>query len=447
MHTISPEDHHDREIGVGPVSRRLILAGGLASVGACATATGRGRDVAALDAAADIETYVGFGQKNAGSAGDAACGSWIESQLERAGFQAERHPINALEISERDPSLQIANARVYVSTHTSGATRAFSSITAPVRVWGAFASAEATAGAIIVAHLPNQRWSSAEQPAIRQIIERASYANAAALVLVTNGPTRELIKLNRKIVSETRGPVALISPREWSTLDAALRQAPAAHATLTLNAAETPRPAFNVVGRLDRGATSTIIVSTPRSGWTACAGERGPGVAVFLALARWAPTVYRQHNLLFLCTSAHEFENAGNAAAIEEFAPAPDQTALWLHLGAGFAARDWHESGGQLAPLPSADAQRFLVTTPNFLEAARSSFAGVSGLESPYSTERGASGELQNIIAAGYTSIAGMLGAHRFHHVAADDMSCVDPQHTTEVISRVQRFMANSLPA
>ena len=44
--------------------------------------------------------------------------------------------------------------------------------------------------------------------------------------------------------------------------------------------------AHNVVARIERGPR-WIVVTTPISGWFGCGGERGPGVALFLGLARW----------------------------------------------------------------------------------------------------------------------------------------------------------------
>ena len=54
-----------------------------------------------------------------------------------------------------------------------------------------------------------------------------------------------------------------------------------------------------------------------------------------------------------------------------------------MHLGAAVAARDWHERGAQLSPLPSADPQRFLLASGALLNAARAAFAGQPGLEAP----------------------------------------------------------------
>ena len=425
-------------------SRRALLAAGTLALSGCASA-GKARSQSMEEqVGADLAAYVAFGEKNAGGAGDTATGAWIEARLVSAGFSTQRHTLGAAAIEGRDPVIEIGGMRLPVVAHTFGPGGGFDSIQAPLQVWGAPSIAVDSAGAIVVAHLPNQRWSSAEQPAIRQTIERAFSQDAVALVLVTHGPTRELIKLNRRLQPAPRpGPVALLAPRDWGQIAASAIAAPTA--VLALRAIERTREAFNVIGRLDRGAPSTIIVSTPRSGWTTCAGERGPGIAAFLALAQQAPRRFPRHNLFFLCTSSHEFENAGNAAIIEQLAPAPEQTALWLHLGAGFAARDWHESGGQLAPLPSADPQRFLITSPHLLETARAAFTGLPGLEAPYSTEGGGAGELSNIIAAGYAAVIGLLGAHRFHHVAQDDMRCVDAMQVSDAIIRIEHLMQGSL--
>lgn len=438
MHTIPVLDHGAWP-NRGPLfSRRRFATAGLGALAACAS-PGPHPTPGLASLSADLETYVSFGPKNAGGSGDAAVGAWIETRLAGEGFDVERHPVEALAIEQQTPSLVVGEARAPVATHWTGPTGSFASASGPIEVWGAPAGMFAAprpghAQPIIIAHLPVQRWSSVEQPAIRQIVERAFAQGAAGLVLVTHGPTRELIALNRRLAPQAPGPIALMAPRAWPAIETALRANVGPSGTLEFNAVENRRQAFNVVARLDRSAPSTIVVSTPRSGWTECGGERGPGIGVFLALAAWAPRAFARHNLLFVCTSAHEFENAGAAAMLEELAPAPEATALWLHLGAGFAARDWHEMGGELQPLSSSDPQRFLAASPHLLTKARAAFAGLAGLETPYSIERGAAGELSHIIAAGYPAIMGMLGAHRFHHVAGDDMRCVQPSHVADVL-------------
>ncbi|MCL4713369.1 MAG: hypothetical protein KJZ75_00550 [Hyphomonadaceae bacterium] len=359
--------------------------------------------------------------------------------MSELGYATERQPIPALDLDLQRCTLALAGRGVDLAVHDTGPSPAQMRIEAPLVDWSpGLTSLSGAGGAVVIAHLPQRRWSSAAQPEIAAAIARVFTAGAGALILVTHGPTGELIRLNRPLTNE-RGPVLMLAPKAWRAFDIA------AHAgrnvSLALDAPPSTREAFNLIGRLDRGARRSIVVSTPRSGWGVCAGERGPGVAVFLALARWMRDRFTGHNLVFVSTSSHEFENTGGAAFIESKAPTPDQTALWLHLGAGFAARDWHEAGGRLLPLPSADPQRFLVASSDFVALARAAFAGAPGLEAAYDASAGAAGELATVLAAGYAAAIGMFGAHRFHHTALDDLNCVEPAHTDDVLMRTQRLL------
>jgi hypothetical protein len=164
---------------------------------------------------------------------------------------------------------------------------------------------------------------------------------------------------------------------------------------------------------------------------------------VWLALARWAVRELAAYNVAFLCTSGHEYENLGSEHVLRDAAPPPDKVALWLHLGANVATCDWHELGaGAFLPLPSADPQRFLVTSPMLVAAARRAFAGLPGLEMAYPSDQGSAGELTNIIAAGYSRVAGIFGAHRFHHARTDDARCVSPALTGRVIESCKAMIS-----
>jgi hypothetical protein len=421
------------------LSRRAALGAGLAGLaGACASLPQAGSAESAL--AADLAAFAGFGAKNAGGAGDTASGAWIEGRLSELGYATERQAIPALDLTVQQSTLALAGRDVELAVHDSGLSPAPTRLEAPLVNWSpGLTSLSGAGGAIVVAHLTSRRWSSAAQPEIADAIARAFAAGASALILVTHGPTGELIRLNRPLANG-RGPVLLLlAPKAWREFDIAAYAG--RRVTLTLDGRQSAREAFNLIGRLDRGARHSIVVSTPRSGWGVCAGERGPGVAVFLALAHWMRDRFAGHNLVFVSTSSHEYENTGGAAFIESKAPAPDQTALWLHLGAGFAARDWHEAGGRLLPLPSPDPQRFLIASADFVAPARAAFSGAPGLEAAYDAGGGAAGELTNVLSAGYRDAIGMFGAHRFHHTAMDDMSCVEPAHAEEVLTRAQRLL------
>lgn len=420
------------------LNRRSALGAGLAGLaGACASTTGA--QLARAAVADDLAAYAGFGAKNAGGPGDTAAGAWIEGRLSQLGYVSERQAVPGLELIVQQSRLALAEHAIDPAVHDLGQSAQPMRVEAPLFSWSpGLTSLGGASGAIVIAHLPSRRWSSATQPEIRDAITRAFAASAAGLILVTHGPTGELIRLNRPLASE-RGPVLLLAPKAWRELDVAAHVGRAV--TLALDARQPTREAFNVIGRLDRGRPRSIVVSTPRSGWGLCAGERGPGVAILLALARWMRERFTAYNLVFVSTSSHEFENTGGAAFIQTQAPGPDETALWLHLGAGFAARDWHEAGGRLLPLPSPDPQRFLVASSGLIAHARAAFSGAPGLEAPYDASAGSAGELANVLSAGHEAAIGMFGAHRFHHTALDDMSCVEPAHTEDVLTRTQRVL------
>jgi hypothetical protein len=277
-------------------------------------------------------------------------------------------------------------------------------------------------------------------------VDAAVAGGAKAVVIITKGPTRKVIALN----ADGRAPmfplpVGLLAPADAGPfLAGAMQRAPA---TVVITGRGGRRPAFNLIGRIVRGERPWVVVSTPRSGWFTCAGERGGGIAAWLELARWGPAALRDYNLAFLCNSGHEYENLGAQESLRAAAPASAETAFWLHLGANVAARDWHEGLFGLEPLSGADSQRYLVLSARLLPSARRLFAGFPGLENPYPTTRFSAGELTAIIAAGYPSVAGVFGVHRFHHVADDDARCAPADAIAAAALAFRQLLAEATAA
>lgn len=425
------------------LSRRIAMAG---AVGLVAGVRGKGKAMPGRDRiSADLDRYIAFGNKASGGAGDTATGEWLEAELRRAGAETVRQSFDTPFFSPKRAEVIAGEARVPVLP------LAIVVPTGPTGVRGRLVRVEpgmplpTMQGAIAWIELPYARWSSALVKPIAETVRAATAAGAIAALLITNGPTGKAIALNADgrtpLVDR---PVAILAPEKAGPLRALLG-API-EVTLVLDGEGGRRPAFNLAARWDRRKGSHVVVSTPRSGWTACAGERGPGIATWLSLARWAPAALAAHNLLFLCNSGHEYENLGSEHALQALAPPPEETALWLHLGANLAARDWHEAGaGTLLPLPSADPQRFLVVSPALLPLARRCFQGLAGLEVPYPAQTGSAGELSTILAAGYQRVAGIFGAHRFHHVAEDDARCVDAGLVSPVRDACQQMLRQAV--
>lgn len=425
-------------------SRRSFLAGTVALPLTAVAAAKLPLNVQA-SVAADLERYIGFGSKQAGGAGDNACGTWLAEEIERLGFKIERQEFSAPFFEPTRSELLCGETKAPLWPQPIVVQTGADGITGPlVRIDKAGRAEASLDGAIALIDLPFGRWSTALAKPIREPIAAAFAAGAKAAVVITNGPTGKIIALNADGRAPMFGkPVALLAPENAEPfLAAAMRRA---SATMFVSGNNGRRPAFNFVGRIDRGKPRWLVVSTPRSGWYGCAGERGPGVAAWLWLARWTSKAVQGYNLAFVCNTGHEYEYLGASEALKTFTPKPAETHFWLHLGANVAARDWHEGLGQWQPLPSVDTQRFLSLSPSLLPLAREVFVGHPGLEAPYSSDKLSAGELTEIIAAGYAPAAGVFGIHRYHHVAEDDARCVSAASVASTAAAFQGFIERLL--
>lgn len=417
-------------------SRRGFLAGSAALPTA---ALARVPEDLTARVAADLDRYIGFGIKHAGGPGDTACGAWLTREIEALGFRTEQQPVSVPYFIPERTELVCGTAKATVWPQPIVVPTGPEGVTGPlVRIDGAGRPTAPLAGAIALLELPYARYSTAIAKPVREPIAAAFTAGAKAVVVITTGPTGKVIALNadgRKPMFA--GPVALLAPADAGPfLAAAIQGTPA---TLTVTGENGRRPASNFIGRLDRGKPKWLAVSTPRSGWTQCAGERGGGIAAWLWMARWASKAVTTHNLAFICNTGHEYENLGAAEALKATAPKPADTHFWLHLGANVASQDWHELTGQV--LPGIDTQRFLSVSPALLPLARATFAGHVGLEAPYSSDTLSAGEQIEILAAGYARVAAVFGLHRYHHVLGDDARCISAANVARTAMAFQKLV------
>ncbi len=391
---------------------------------------------------ADLLRYVGHGEKRAGGPGDTACGEWLAGELDRAGYAVERQTFQAPWFEATRAELTLGGTTVPVHPQPIVRPTGPEGVAGPlVRVDAAGRFSGSLQGALALVDLPHARWSSMMARAARGPVEAAFAAGAKAAVVITNGPTGKVIALNADGREPMfAGPVALIAPEAADVFLAGAYDR--AGARLTIDGQGGRRPAFNFVGRMDRGKGRWLAISTPRSGWFTCAAERGPGVAAWLDLARWAPAALPDHDLAFVCNTGHEYEYLGAAEAMKAIAPPVAQTRFWLHLGANVAARDWHEIPGQMNPLPGADSQRFLSLSADLLPLARDIFAGQPGFEAPVSSAALAAGELEEVIRSGYAPAAGVFGIHRYHHGAEDDARCLNVPATVAAARGFRRLVS-----
>lgn len=386
-----------------------------------------------------LERYQGLGDKASGGPGDTASGAWIEGELKALGYVTARQAIETPAYAgEAALSAGAATAQLIPQAHVVP--------TAPEGLTGLLYVAGPGKGGpgIALLVLPYARWSTAVGQVERRV-RAATASGASAVVIVTTGPTGEACALNAPLESPLFDrPVAVLAPKDAEPFLQAAARGEAA--TLRMAGRSFHRPAFNVTATLKRGAAKSLVLSTPRSGWFGCAGERGTGLAAWLLLARWAAQAKLPVDLALIATSGHEYEYAGGEAFIRDLAPKPADTALWVHLGANVAARDWHERGPVLSPLPSADPQRYLLASSTLVAGARTAFEGLPGLEQVYAADPAlAAGELASILKGGYDPVVGVFGSHRFHHTRADDLRCVSPALVPPVATAMAKVIAGAL--
>ncbi|MBL8556505.1 MAG: M28 family peptidase [Phenylobacterium sp.] len=424
------------------VGTGMLAAGAAASARAAVDPAAAGGDAAWLQGV--LERFAGFGIKASGGPGDTASGAWVEGDLTALGYRCERQAFETPDADVRTATLKVGERTASVYPQAIVKTTGPGGLSGPLKLAATPGSLE---GAIALIVLPFKRWGFIGDPDVARPLTDAFARGAAAAVLVTTGPTREVIALNVHPTQPGHAkPVATLAPRDAEPFVAAAAAGQAA--TLTVDAVVGRRAAYNVIARLDRGAKKTLIVTTPRSGWFTCAAERGAGLAVWLSLAHWLAAAKPRVNLEFVATSGHEYIYYGGEQYLEHHAPKPADTHLWVHIGASAAARDWHEFGQTLRPLPTPDSSRVLTATPQVIEATRRAFKGISGLEAVYPADRAnAGGELVNVIEAGYTPAIGLYGGHRFFHTPGDDMRCVSGELVAPVAKAFRAAVAASLPA
>lgn len=421
-------------------SRREILSG-LAAPALLAHNPGLASDrredpLSAARLQASLERYEAAGVKSSGGPGDEETGAWLAGVLRMSGFTPFAPASTSFPVPFFDPRQQsleiIEGARAPVRAQSVVVQTPADGITAPLTRRSGLHDGGDSSGAIALVDLPSGRRGDIDN--VAPMVKACSAAGAVAVVLVTNGPTREAQMLNapgdHPIVSV---PVCIMAPKDAAPfLKAAATRM---RARLHIVGTQGHRPARNVVGTIDRGAKHWIVVTTPRSGWTYCAGERGPGVAIWTALAQTLPNALPNYNLMFAALSGHEHHGPGTTLLIDH-APPPAATALWVHLGGNLAVRDWHEAGDRLLPLPSADPQRYIVGADAYVPALRTAFAGVTGLEQAYPASAGVIGDYVEIHRRGYTRSFAGFGVTRFHHTEADRLATQTSGALTEPVAR-----------
>lgn len=384
----------------------------------------------------DVISYYNLGEHRTASDADLRTSRWLADGLRAAGLQTTFQTFSLRQFFLRQSRLSIGNKpiRCFPLWYPRSANPA---ITAPLALHDK-RTPRPLKGNIAVVRFPFGSGAMSESSGQAQIIQAAAKDGASAVVAITESPTKEIVALNVPAGSEQWPiPVVLVGERDAADITAAAGSRE--KASLLLDGIDDQSAiARNVVARLDRGK-DLIVVSTPQSGWFRCAAERGPGIALFLGLARWASRRPSGSSFLFVSTSGHELGGLGMRAFQKELAPAPGRVRCWLHLGAGIAAYPWEETSTGWKRLLQPDSGRLLMSTPDLVPVLSTTFADQPGLTP---TTGRAVGEFEFMLRGGYRAF-GIAAAHRFHHTPADSPEMTGP----EILEPVGRALVKTLQA
>ncbi len=247
-------------------------------------------------------------------------------------------------------------------------------------------------------------------------IRAAAGAGAIASVVIGNGPSDGMHAYNTPDgAARWPIPVVLTPKRNEAVLVSAVERH--AEVSLLLDGTDIPQAQpRNIIAKLNRG-DDIIVISTPKSGWFTCAGERGPGVALSLALARWASERDSNVSYLFDANSGHETDGTGIRRFLEDLAPSPDRTLAWIHLGANIATWDWEEAAGGLVKRARPEDYRVICSSEELLPLLSTALAVLPGLEPR--AGRGI-GEMREVIRMGYRGFGVNGGPYRYFHTPED---------------------------
>jgi hypothetical protein len=365
----------------------------------------------------DVEMYVGFGTHRSGSSGDLATSEWFARRWSELRYVVEQ---TEFPVPNSDTTLARLEAGGKFLDGFAQPPLAFTQpggVTAPLVPWSEKSPSDVSSR-IAVVHIPRPAGGLVPQAAYRDAYQRCERANALGVVAVLSSPSGEPCAINTPVEMVMQIPVLAVGEKNKAAIDAVI--ASKQPAKLSIEGPGGFRNAKNTIAK--RGTAGPwVIISTPQSGWFTCGGERGPGIAMSLALSEWAAQKNLPVRFLFIATSGHEWTDFGAHLFHDAQAPDPKDTALWFHLGAGFGARAFSETAAGLQPLDSPNPTRTLMLTEDLAPLAQAAFAGQVTIEQPQMADaRTALGEYRLVVEERYPSSAGFWGMNSHFHTPVD---------------------------
>jgi hypothetical protein len=389
---------------------------------------------------ADVIKYAGFGIHRTAMPGDSATSQWIAEELKKAGLQVTLRPWKLKQFFLENCELKVDGQKI-------DSFPGWYPKTDPVR--GPLALYDPSDMGILKGRIAyaGLEYGRVSNTGLLRLLETVRSKGAIGLVVACRnfGDSGLLTAANAEkknhgpeyYQSPLPIPVAIVAGNEDGLMIAAAKAGK--EASIKINGQTKEATAYNVVGVLKRGE-KWVVITTPSSGWFTCGGERGPGVALLLGLARWAAKSDSKTSYIFIANSGHEMAYMGAHAAFDEYLPehkiTKDNVACWFHLGAAIACRRWRKTGDEFIFLDEPNKVFYLAAVPGLIGPVKESFGGVKGLTMGSGNY---AGELTGIVKGGFKA-CGFFGANYFFHTKEDTQKETSPAFLKPVGEGMAQF-------
>lgn len=397
---------------------------------------------------ATVQKFVAIGEHRTGTSVDLATSQWLKEELDKAGLKTEFTPFTLNQFFFESGKITLGKnaAEAFPLWPVNPAVN--QSAQEILTDGDNEKNLQNVKGKLVLTRLPAPGGGLTDA-AIKQLTKFID-AGAKGIIAVTQNSTGEIAAHNtNESVKPWKIPVWQVAPKDTALFKSAIAQALSIN--VEIKGASKDVTARNVVGRIGSGPQS-IIISTPISGWFTCGGERGPGIAAWLALAKWVGQnvkSYPQYTFIFTGNSGHELDGEGAKIFVDKIAPKPQETKLWIHLGAAIAVKSWNVENGKYTLSEAVDGKRTIYYDESVAPAFEAAFANMEarkykGTEANRATMK-PGGEGQLYASRGYTKLVSFAYAHRYHHVKTDDARYTSPQLLEEITGALKKFLETSL--
>jgi hypothetical protein len=305
----------------------------IAAFNACAAAAARRagaaqeRPVAERRAAEIILEFQQQGWHRTGTTVDFQSSRWLADKVRAAGLDPDFEPFPLQRVDVATATLTAGDRRVDGIPLFDGSFTDAAGITGRIGVPGTdadIALVETAVNAASAGALGDARRSGRHR----------------AIVAVTRGRRVGLCPSNADAFAKPFGPPVLQVSSEHAEWLAALASQ-RAEVRLVAHVNRVEAQAVNVTASLPGAdaAAPPLVVMTPRSGWYACASERGGGLVCWLDIMRALRAGPRPaRRVLFVASSGHELGHLGINAYVDRRPGIVANSRAWIHLGANIGA-------------------------------------------------------------------------------------------------------------